>query len=109
MVDTDEAEAGAAVSPDRISRVRIRPYDPTPKYAEPYMSKELPLMEVAQEELDSQPPPFKAMRVHNCEIDHDSVVHQMNPSEEARHMQRAYYLANVTMIDEKVGLIMDAA
>lgn len=84
------------------------PYDPTLKYAEPYMSKELPLMEVTQEELDSQPPPFKAMRVHNCEIDHDSVVHQMNPSKEARHMQRAYYLANVTMIDEKVGRIMEA-
>ena len=42
------------------------------------------------------------------EIDHDAVVHQLNPSHEARHRQRAYYLANVTMIDEKVGEIMEA-
>ena len=84
------------------------PYDPTPEYAEPYMSKNLPLMEVAQAELDAQPPPLKAMRVHNCEVDHDSVVHQLNPTEERRHRQRAYYLANVTMIDRKVGLIMDS-
>ena len=32
----------------------------------------------------------------------------MNPSHEQRHRQRAYYLGNVTMIDEKVGEIIDA-
>ena len=46
------------------------------------------------------------MRVHNCEVDHDSVVHQLNPTREQRHRQRAYYLANVTMIDDKVGEIL---
>lgn len=84
------------------------PYDPVPRYAEPYLAKDLPLLEVTQEELDKQPPPFKELREHNCEIDHDSVVLQMNPSQEARHRQRAYYLANVTMIDEKVGQILQA-
>ena len=84
------------------------PYDPTPAYAEPYMERELPLPNVTSEELAGQPPPFKAMRLHNHEVDHDSVVHLLNPTREQLHRQRAYYLANVTMIDEKVGQILEA-
>jgi len=84
------------------------PYDPIPRYAEPYLSKDLPLLEVSDEELESQPAAFKEMRVHNTEVDHDSVVHSLNPSREQRHKQRAYYLANVTMIDEKIGEIIDS-
>jgi arylsulfatase A-like enzyme len=33
-------------------------------------------------------------------------VHLLNPTPEQRHRQRAYYLANMTMIDEKVGRIL---
>ncbi len=84
------------------------PYDPTPKFAERYMDKDLPIDEVKASDLEGQPPPFKAMRKHNCEVDHDSVVHLMDPTPEQRHLQRAYYLANVTMIDEKVGQILEA-
>jgi len=84
------------------------PYDPIPRYAESYLKKELPLLEVTQEELDNQPPPFKELRQHNFDIDHDSVVLDLNPTHEQRHRQRAYYLANMTMIDEKVGEIMQA-
>ena len=84
------------------------PYDPVPRYAEPYLKKDLPLLDVTQEELDGQPPAFKELRQHNFEIDHDSVVLDLEPTHEQRHRQRAYYLANVTMIDEKVGQIMDA-
>ena len=84
------------------------PYDPVPRYAEPYLRKDLPLLEVRQEELDNQPPPLKELRQHNSEVDHDSVVLELNPSREQRHRQRAYYLANMTMIDEKVGQIMEA-
>ena len=46
------------------------------------------------------------MRKHNVEVDHDSVVHQLDPSFDALKRQRAYYLANVTMIDEKIGEIL---
>ncbi len=84
------------------------PYDPTPEEAEKYMSRELPLMEVTAEELENQPAVFQQMRVHNTEVDHDSVVHQLDPSEEHRHRQRAYYLANVTMIDRKIGEILNS-
>ncbi len=84
------------------------PYDPIPRYAEPYMGRDLPLPTVTEEELAGQPPPFLAMRQHNAEVDHDSVVFLLNPTREQSHRQRAYYLANVTMIDEKIGQILNA-
>ena len=82
------------------------PYDPTPDYIEKYIDKELPLLDVTQEELDAQPQPLKGLRVHNNEVDHDSVVLDLDPTPEQRHRQRAYYLANVSMIDTKVGEIL---
>jgi arylsulfatase A-like enzyme len=82
------------------------PYDPIPRYAEPYLQRELPLPQVTEAELAGQPPPFLAMRRHNAEVDHDSVIHLLNPTQEQLHCQRAYYLANVTMIDEKIGQIL---
>jgi len=84
------------------------PYDPVPRYAAPYLEKELPLLEVTAEELADQPPPLQALRKHNNEIDHDSVLLPLDPTPEQRHRQRAYYLANVTMIDEQVGHIVEA-
>jgi arylsulfatase A-like enzyme len=84
------------------------PYDPIPRYAEPYLAKDLPLPNVTQAELDSQPAAFKQLREHNFNIDHDSVVHLPNPTREQLHRLRAYYLANMTMIDEKVGQILGA-
>ncbi|MCA9270439.1 MAG: sulfatase-like hydrolase/transferase, partial [Planctomycetales bacterium] len=41
------------------------PYDPVPRYVEPYMQRDLPLLEVTQRELDSQPPAFVELRDHN--------------------------------------------
>ena len=84
------------------------PYDPTPEVAEKYMQREFPLQPVTPEELDGQPEAFKRMRVHNHEVDHDSVVHLLDPTPEQRHRQRAYYMANVEMIDRKVGEILEA-
>ena len=84
------------------------PYDPVPRYASRYMEKDLPLLPVTEEELESLPPPLQELRRHNQEIDHDSVVMDLHPTPEQRHRQRAYYLANVTMIDEKLGEIFAA-
>ncbi len=82
------------------------PYDPTPEYAEPYLDRDLPLPDASQAELDNQPAAFKKLREHNFRIDHDSVVHLPDPTREQLQRLRAYYLANVTMIDEKVGDIL---
>ena len=84
------------------------PYDPSPRFSQAYMDKELPLQEVTEDELAGQPPPFHEMRVHNSEVDHDSVMHLLDPTPEQRHRQRAYYMANVSMIDEKVGELLAA-
>lgn len=84
------------------------PYDPLMEYAEPYLERELPLPEVSHEDLDGQPAPLKALREHNTEVDHDSVVHEIDADEEQRHRQRAYYYANITMIDEQIGNILGA-
>ena len=72
-----------------------------------YDEVEVPLQPVMQEDLDLQPQSLKALRQHNAEVDHDSIVHQLNPSEESRLRQRKHYLANVTMIDHAVGRIIE--
>ena len=84
------------------------PYDPVSRYAEPYLKKDLQIAPVLESDLENQPDPLKGMRIHNTEVDHDSVHFLLNPTEEQRHRQRAYYLANVTMIDEKIGEILAA-
>lgn len=84
------------------------PYDPIPRYVKPYLSKDLAVQGVTEAELAKQPPPFHALREHNVEVDHDSVVHDLNPTPEQLQRLRAYYLANVTMIDEKIGEILQS-
>ncbi len=83
------------------------PYDPTPDAAAQYIDRDLPLPEVTLAELADQPPPFQQLRQHNTEIDHDSIVHLLQPSRLQLQRQRAYYLANVSMIDKQVGEIMN--
>jgi arylsulfatase len=84
------------------------PFDPIPRWAEEYLDRDLPTPDVSQDDLDGQPAPLKQLRDHNEGTDHDSVVHQVDAPDDARHRQRAYYYANVSMIDEQVGEIMDA-
>jgi len=82
------------------------PYDPTRRYADRYLGKDLPLPEVTQAELDRLPPAYKILRQHNAEVDHDSVLWSLNPTREQLHRLWAHYLANVTMIDERIGDIL---
>lgn len=84
------------------------PFDPIPRYAELYLTKDLPIPDVTQAELDGQPPAQKELIDQNCQIDHDSIAWTKNPTREQLHRIRAYYLANVTMIDEKIGQILEA-
>lgn len=84
------------------------PYDPTPEAAAEYIDRDLPLPQVTRSELDGQPPPYQRYRQHNTEVDHDSVVHLLEPSRTQLQRLRAYYAANVSMIDQQVGQIMEA-
>ena len=84
------------------------PYDPLPGHLERYQDKVIPLQEIREKDLMNQPESYKGMRIHNTEVDHDSVVFKLDLNEKERRDQRIHYLANVTMIDDKVGEIMDA-
>ncbi|MEM7565988.1 MAG: sulfatase-like hydrolase/transferase [Pseudomonadota bacterium] len=84
------------------------PYDPTPEFAEKWLARDLPLPEPSQAELDALPEPFKEKRRHDVEVDHDAVAWDLAPSLESLHRMRAYYAANMEMIDREVGGILDA-
>jgi len=84
------------------------PFDPLPEYAEEYLDRELPMPDISEADIDSQPPGLQALRRHHAAVDHDSVSYTLDPTEEQLHRLRAYYYANVAMIDEQVGEIIDA-
>jgi arylsulfatase len=84
------------------------PYDPTRRHLAPYLQREIPLPEITSGELDALPPALKELRVHNTQIDHDSIFWTLDPTREQLHRLRAHYLANVTMIDEQVGALLAA-
>jgi len=84
------------------------PYDPISEYAEQYIDRDLPTPKLDDEDIENQPPPLRDLREHHAEIDHDSVVHSLEPTDEQLHRQRAYYYANVSMIDRQVGQLMEA-
>ena len=62
----------------------------------------------AREDLKGQPSAFDAMRRRHVELEADAISYSLDPTKEARQRQRAYYLANVSMIDRKVGEILEA-
>ncbi len=84
------------------------PYDPLPSFSSRYLSKNLPINDVSTAELEALLPPLKAYRKHCTEVDHDSILDQLFPTKQQRFRQRAYYLANITMIDQKIGEILKA-
>ncbi len=84
------------------------PYDPLPQYIDHYMQMDFPLPEITPKEMDALPAPLRAMRVHNTEVDHDSIFWSLDPTKEQLKRLWAHYLANVTMIDEQVGALMEA-
>ena len=84
------------------------PFDPIKRYADAYKDRDIPMLEVTEEEMDSQPEALKKFRKIHEERFADSIYFDPRASHEERQRQRAYYMANVTMIDEKVGQILDA-
>jgi arylsulfatase A-like enzyme len=83
------------------------PYDPTPEFAQKWLARPAPLPEPSRAELDALPEPFKEKRRHDVEVDHDSVAWSLDPSRESLQRLRAYYAANMEMIDREVGLLME--
>ncbi len=84
------------------------PYDPPRRWSQPYLDRALPIRPLRDADLDSQPPPFAALRQKHVDGDHDAVPHVVRASAAARHRQRAHYLGNVSLIDHEVGRILAA-
>jgi len=84
------------------------PYDPLAGEVERYMDKSLPIAPVSPDDLAGQPPPFRSMQRFHTDRHPDAVPHIIGADPEQRRRQRAHYLANVTMIDRKIGEILEA-
>jgi arylsulfatase A-like enzyme len=83
------------------------PYDPPARHAEPFLArKDIPIPRPIAAELAGLPPPLQEKRRHDVEVDHDSVVWSLNPSDEQLHRVWAHYGANVSMIDERIGALL---
>ncbi len=83
------------------------PYDPVARHLARYERADLPLPAVAGEELARQPRAHGELRRNMIRNNYDSVAWQEHPAREALLRLRRYYAANVSMIDEKVGEILD--
>lgn len=94
------------------------PYDPTERFIDLYQDSDISVPEVSEEEIAKQPPPQHIYRDEminpqapyvpdRAGAGHDAVQWVENPSDEQLQRLRAYYYANVSMIDEKIGQIME--
>ncbi len=84
------------------------PYDPIPRHLERYANADVPMPVADDKECEAQPPAHHTLRQNMIRNNYDSVAWQEKPSREALLRMRRHYAANVSMIDEKVGQIMQA-
>ncbi|MBU04534.1 MAG: arylsulfatase [Dehalococcoidales bacterium] len=84
------------------------PYDPTPNFLRRFDNVQLPLQEIHASDVAKQPSSLRKLMHHNTVVDHDSLVHIINPSVDQRMRQRRHYFANVAMIDHQLGKIVKA-
>jgi arylsulfatase A-like enzyme len=83
------------------------PYDPVASYAKHYLDNpSLPVPDPQPSDLDDLPSFLKAKRVHDSKVDHDAVLWSLKPEREQLRRLCAYYMANVSMIDEALGKLL---
>lgn len=84
------------------------PYDPTQEHLDRLAEPETWLPHDSAEDRASQPYALQDLRRDNLEVDHDAIVHLDHPTQAQVLRQRRHYLANVALIDDQVGRIVDA-
>jgi len=84
------------------------PYDAVPRWLDEYADRDLPQPVRSDADLAAQPEPLKELRRTAQSRDMDSVVHLEDPTPQQTRRQRQHYYANISMIDEQVGGILDA-
>ena len=83
------------------------PFDPTKSALARYLKTEIPVPDVKTKELEAQPPAHAAYRDVMVKYNQDGVSWKHNPSPEELLRVRRHYAANVSMIDEKIGVMME--
>ncbi len=82
------------------------PYDPCPRYLDLYANAAIPVPTVTDEEIAQQPRAHRIFRQNLIDNNFDSVAWRNDVTADEILSIRRHYAANVTMIDEKVGQIM---
>jgi len=83
------------------------PYDPTPNHLAAYDDVTIPVPNVTEAEIAAQPRSQAEYRRNMMTFNIDSLAWRENLSPEELLRLRRHYAANVSMIDEKVGQILD--
>jgi arylsulfatase A-like enzyme len=81
------------------------PYDPEEKYLAMYDEVDIPIQDLSDEELESQPLAIKNLRKDMKRLNIDSIAWKDKPTKDDMIKIRKHYAANITMIDEKIGQI----
>ncbi len=84
------------------------PYDPPRRHIGLYDGRSVPVPEVTDDELAGQVPAHRVLRQVMIEGNHDAVRWCERPTREQLERLRRYYAANVTLIDEQVGRLLEA-
>jgi arylsulfatase len=84
------------------------PYDPTAEALAAYADVDLPVPTVGQAELTAQPPAQQRLRDNMIDFNFDSIAWRRDISAQDLLRLRRHYAANVTMIDQQVGRILQS-
>jgi len=84
------------------------PYDPPRRFLGMYGDTDIPVSQVTDDELTRQPPPHAQYRGEMIGGNHDAVRWHERPTKEQLLRLRRHYAANVTLIDEQIGQVLDA-
>ncbi len=84
------------------------PYDPLPEALAAYADVDFPLPDITAAELRAQPRAQQKLRDNMVEFNFDSIAWREDVSREDLLRLRRHYAANVSMIDEQIGRIMQS-
>jgi arylsulfatase len=83
------------------------PYDPPQRWIDQYADVDIPIPKVTLEEMDKQPPAHAVARHVMMNDNFDAVKWKLQPTEAELLRLRRYYAANVSLIDEQIGIILE--
>ena len=83
------------------------PYDPPRRYIDMYDGVDLPVPEVTDEDIAGQSPALQTLRKSAEEGNYDSIAWRSRASREDLLRLRRHYAASVTLLDERIGHLME--